>query len=155
MVLFITKNSRTSIDVWAGALSWCKIHDWFLHNSVRLRSSVLIDRTTLWQEFLIHENITLHLNELVVPFSDLAFLDASIGMIGLWFQCISHISSYELFEQIWIVVECRQHFLSIHLISKFSNFGKIFAAVSFIPNPCEEIAWHEPTFGQHHQQPLS
>ena len=34
-VLFLTKNSRTSIDVWADALSWCKIHDWFFHNSVR------------------------------------------------------------------------------------------------------------------------
>ena len=26
-VLFLTKNFRTSIDVWAGALSWCKIRD--------------------------------------------------------------------------------------------------------------------------------
>ena len=26
-VLFLPKNSRTSIEVWAGALSWCKIHD--------------------------------------------------------------------------------------------------------------------------------
>ena len=26
-VLFLAENSRTSIDVWAGALSWCKIHD--------------------------------------------------------------------------------------------------------------------------------
>ena len=34
-VLFLAKNSRTSIDVWAGALSCCKIHDWFFHNSVR------------------------------------------------------------------------------------------------------------------------
>ena len=33
-VLLVAKDSRTSIDVWAGALSWCKIHDWFFHNSV-------------------------------------------------------------------------------------------------------------------------
>ena len=30
---FMVKTSRTSIDVWVGALSWCKIHDWFSHNS--------------------------------------------------------------------------------------------------------------------------
>ena len=28
-VLFLAKNLRTSIDVGAGAFSWCKIHDWF------------------------------------------------------------------------------------------------------------------------------
>ena len=30
-ILFLAKNSRTSIDVWAGALSWCKMHDWLFH----------------------------------------------------------------------------------------------------------------------------
>ena len=34
-VLFLAKNSRTSIDVWANVLSWCKIYDRFFHNSVR------------------------------------------------------------------------------------------------------------------------
>ena len=33
-VLFLAKNSRTSINVWAGALSCCKIQDWFFHNSL-------------------------------------------------------------------------------------------------------------------------
>ena len=32
---FFAKNSRTSIDVWADALSWFKIHDWVFHNSMR------------------------------------------------------------------------------------------------------------------------
>ena len=27
MVLFLVKNLRPSINEWAGALSWCKIHD--------------------------------------------------------------------------------------------------------------------------------
>ena len=35
MVLFLAKNSRTSIDVWAGALTYRKIYDWFFHNSMR------------------------------------------------------------------------------------------------------------------------
>ena len=34
-VLFLAKNSGTSIDAWAGALAWCKIYDWFFHNSMR------------------------------------------------------------------------------------------------------------------------
>ena len=34
-VLFLAKNSRTSNNMGAGALSWCKIHDWFYQNSVR------------------------------------------------------------------------------------------------------------------------
>ena len=28
-LFFLAKNSRTNIDLWAGALSWCEIHDWF------------------------------------------------------------------------------------------------------------------------------
>ena len=31
---FFAKNLLTSIDVWADALSWYKIHDWFFNNSV-------------------------------------------------------------------------------------------------------------------------
>ena len=35
-VLFLAHISlRPSIDVWAGALSWYKIHDWFFYNSMR------------------------------------------------------------------------------------------------------------------------
>ena len=35
LILFSAKNSHTSSDVWAVTLSWCKIHVWFFHNSVR------------------------------------------------------------------------------------------------------------------------
>jgi len=34
-VLFLAKKSRTSNEVWAGALSWCKSHELFLHKSGR------------------------------------------------------------------------------------------------------------------------
>ena len=34
-VLFLTKNSSTSIDVLAGSLPWSKIHDWYFHFFVR------------------------------------------------------------------------------------------------------------------------
>ena len=35
MVFFLAESSRTKIDKWAGMLSWCNIHDWLFHNSVR------------------------------------------------------------------------------------------------------------------------
>ena len=28
-VFFLAEKSRTRINIWAGALSWCKIHNWF------------------------------------------------------------------------------------------------------------------------------
>ena len=34
-VLFLAKNSRTSNELWAGALSWCKSHELFFHKSGR------------------------------------------------------------------------------------------------------------------------
>ena len=34
-VLFLVKNSRTSSEVWAGALSWCNCHELFRHRSGR------------------------------------------------------------------------------------------------------------------------
>ena len=49
-----------------------------------------------------------HLTKLDVPFSVLALRDASIGMIGLWFQYHSH---SPMIRQIWIVVERRQHLM--------------------------------------------
>ena len=108
-LLFLSKNSHTSIDMLAGALLWCKIHDWFFHNSVhflRIASHIgayfkvvfLIDRTTLWQEFMMHCDIAIEENSghnlqiwpnLTRVFRS-SLLDASIGMIGLWFQCHSY-----------------------------------------------------------------
>ena len=37
----LTKNLRIGINVWIGALSWCKIYDWFLHNSVHFERIAL------------------------------------------------------------------------------------------------------------------
>ena len=34
-VLFLAKNSRTSNEMWARALSWCKSHELFFHKSER------------------------------------------------------------------------------------------------------------------------
>ena len=48
-------------------------------------------------------------------------------------------ASYDLFKQIWIVVEHRQHLLQF-----FCNFGTIVAAEGFIAKTSVEIAWHEP-----------
>ena len=119
-VLFLAKNSRISTDVWAGALSWCNIHDWFFHNSVsfwrialhnrRITSRwyfLLTVRTTLWQEIMmdhaiaIEENIKQNLQirpnftfDRTIP----AVVDAFIGMIRLWFHCYCHtlMISYQL-----------------------------------------------------------
>ena len=74
MILFLAKISRASVDVWASALSLCKIHDCFFHNSVRFSINCftqsthnfkvvfLIDRTTLWQEFMMHHAIEIKEN---------------------------------------------------------------------------------------------
>ena len=62
-VLFLVKNSSTSIDVLGGALSWCKIHEWFFHNSARFFKTVfLFVRTTLWQEFMMHYAVAIEEN---------------------------------------------------------------------------------------------
>ena len=119
-------------------VTWCVImkqNSWFLfleffefltndfsqspHN---LKVIFLIDHTTLWQAFIRHCNRRkqwakpLHLTELEVVSSVLAFLETFIGIFGLWFQWHSHhswfVASCDLFMQIWIVVECRQHLLS-------------------------------------------
>ena len=68
IVLFLGKNSRTSNDVWTGALSWCKSQFLFFHKSGsfwrisdcfaqiahNLQVIFIIDRSTLWQELMMH-----------------------------------------------------------------------------------------------------
>ena len=73
-VLFLVQNLSKSIDIWAGALSWCIIHDWFFHNSRQFLTDcfaqsahnfivvVLINRTTLWHEFIMHNAIAIEEN---------------------------------------------------------------------------------------------
>ena len=53
-VLFLAKNSRTSINVWADALSWSTIHNWFFHNSVRFQR---IKDKVHWQNFYLKTSI--------------------------------------------------------------------------------------------------
>ena len=113
------KNSLTSIDMCAGALSWCKIHDWFpqfyafLTNSFaqvahNFKVVFLIDCTTCLQ-FMMNHAITIEENSK----QNLHIGLGSSGMSGLWFQCHSHTPMIRhLFEQIWIVVQRRQHLLS-------------------------------------------
>ena len=71
----------------------------FMQSAYNFKVVFLIERTTLWQEFMMYYAICnrgkqwtkpSHLTELGLLFSVLAFLDASIGMFGLWFQCHSY-----------------------------------------------------------------
>ena len=104
-VLFLVKNSSTSIDVLGGALSWCKIHEWFFHNSARFFKTVFFFvRTTLWQEFMMHYVVAIEENSeqnlhIWPNLAVLALLNASIGMIGLWFQYHSH--THIIRHQLW------------------------------------------------------
>ena len=89
-------------------VSWCFIivqNPWlvsprfcaFLMNGfAQSAHNFLIDRTTLWQEFMMHHGIAIEENLHIWP--NLALLDAFIRMIGLWFQCHSHtpMSRYQL-----------------------------------------------------------
>ena len=52
-VLFLAKNSRTSLDVWAGAFLWCKICDWFFHNSVRCWRIASKNRRITWKQYCL------------------------------------------------------------------------------------------------------
>ena len=58
--------------------------------------------------------------------------------IYLWF-----VTSYYLFELIWIVVEhCQHHLSDVHaplFCSKFGNFGIIFAALLYMPKTSVKI----------------
>ena len=131
----------------------------FSQSAHNFKVAFLIDRTTLWQEFIMHHAHCnrkkqwakpLHLTELEELFSILAFLNAFIGMIGLWFQCHSCTSMirHKLWP-FWAHLD-RRWTLSTSperrhcFCSKFSNFGKIFAASRFMSKTSLKIAWHEP-----------
>ena len=67
-----------------------------------------------------------------------------VTTIYSWF-----VTSYNLFKQIWILVDVIQDSLSdghaTGFLSKFSNFRTNFAATRFRPKISKKIAWHEPT----------
>ena len=177
VVLFLAKNSRTSIDVWAVVLSWCKIHDWFFHNSVCFRwiasHNRLITQGSIpyWSYDLVgrihdapcHCNLEKqwakpsHLN---CFFSISSFLDPrKFGIIGLWFQCHSHVPVIRhqlwIFEQIWIVVERRQNLLIDVVIAQNSAILKQSSLphVSCLNHPYKLLGMSRRIW-QHHQQPL-
>ena len=95
---------------------------------------------------IVSKNFTFELN---LPFSVLALRNASIGIIGLWFQCLSR--TLMIRHHLWpfwvnldrIVVNIsRAMFMRRCFWSRFSNFGTIFVAIHFT------------TIWQHHQQHL-
>ena len=76
----------------------------------------------------------------------LKWLGLGVNVIAIhsWF-----VTSYDLFRQIWIVVEHCQHLLSDVSLrccfsSKFSHFWTIFAAARFMRKTSVNIALHEP-----------
>ena len=88
----------------------------------------------------------LHIWPSMMWFSALALL----GWLGFGFNVIAlHpwiITSYDIFKQIWIVIErCQLLLISMWccFCSKFSNFGTICAVTLFILKASVKIAWHE------------
>ena len=114
----------------------------FTQSPHNFKAVFLIDRTTLWQELFMHHAIA------IKETRSLGFLDAFIGMIGLWIQCHSHtpIIRHQLWS-FWANLVRRWTSSTSPkrcFCSKFSNFGTIFAAARFMPKTSVKIAWHEP-----------
>ena len=121
-VLLLAKNPCTSIDGWAGALSWCKIHDWFFYHSVRFWGIASRNRCITWPYDLVPRIHDLprhcrqrkqwekpsNLTKFDVFFRSWLFWTLPLGWWGFDFNFIVmhpwFITRYELFEQIWIVV---------------------------------------------------
>ena len=102
---------------------------------------LLINRTTLWQEYTLQSKKTMSktfaFDELDVLFLVLALLGSSIRVIVLWLQCHSHTPMIR--HQLWpFWANLDSHWTSLTFFcSKFSNFETIFAT-------SVKIAWHEP-----------
>ena len=118
-------------------VSWCVImvqNPWlvipqfcaFLTNCLaqsahNFKTVCLIDRTTLWQKFMMHHTIALeenseqnlHIWPNLTWFFRFCFWMLPLGWLGCGFHVIAiwFITSYELFEKIWIVVERSQYLL--------------------------------------------
>ena len=78
---------------------WAFLTNCFAQSAHNFKVIFLTDRTTLWQEFMMHHDIAIEENieknlyiwpNLTCFFSFLALLDTSIGMVRLWFQFNSH-----------------------------------------------------------------
>ena len=107
----------------------------------------IIDRKTLWHHVIaFEENSEQNIHfwpYLTYSFRSWLFWMLPFDWLGFGFNIIA---SYDLFEQVWIVFEHRQHLLSdVHatlFCSKYSNFGTVFAAARFMSNTSVKNSWH-------------
>ena len=90
-----------------------------------VKKAVLIDRTTLLQEFLKHHTIAIEKNSeqnlhfwpnFTCFFRSWLLWTLPLGWLGFGFIVIVihpwFVTNYDLFEQIWIVIERLQYFLN-------------------------------------------
>ena len=121
----------------------------------------LIDRTTLWQEFMIHHAIAIEENcqqnlhirsNLMCFFCFFHFRTLTLGCLEIGFHVIAlhqcFVTCYDLFEQIWLLLNVvsiswtmlmRQCFCA-----RFSNIWTICSGALFIPKTPVKIAWYVP-----------
>ena len=95
-----------------------------------------------------------------VLFSVLALLDASIGMIRIWFHCHNH--TCMISHQLWAFLSKSRSSLYVdniswglymrhYFCSQFINFG---TAAHFMSKTSEKLLGMSRTICRHHQQPL-
>ena len=146
-VLFLAKNWFTSIDMWGFPQLCAFLTNCFAQSAHNFKVVFRNDRTTLWQEFMMHHAIAIEENR------SWLFWTLPLGWLGFGFNVIAihswFVTSCDLFEQICIVVERLQHTawtmsMRCCFCSKFSNLGTIFAAARFMPTTSVENTWHEP-----------
>ena len=128
-------------------------YTWSTHN---FNVVFLIDRTTLWQEFICTTqlqlkktvNKTFIFDRSYVLFAVLALLDNFIGII----RCHSHTPMIR--HQLWFLSKSESSLNIVVNISwtlsmqccfrlKLSNFRTIFVAARFMPKTSVKIAWQE------------
>lgn len=117
----------------------------FAHMVHNFKMVLLIDRTTLCQEFMMF-HITaianpLFLTKLNVLFPVLKLLDDSIGMIGLWFQCHSHAPMVRqklwpfwatfLFAQILVILKPSSLIPYLNILKNYLAFELMISKIIF------------------------
>lgn len=117
MLLFLVKKMSTSITVWAGALSWCKIH-----NSV----------------YRIPYDTPRHCSRKRAEGKTFAFYWTWRAFFGLGSSGHFHRG-----DVLWLqrFVTC-YNLLGCHICLKISNFGTAFAAAHFMSETSVKMWWH-------------
>ena len=153
-VLVLAENSRTTIDVWDGALSRCKINDWFFHNSQstpNFKAVLLIPYDLVAR---IHSIAIKKKNSKIFTFDRIWCVVFGLGSFGDYplvstskpcthdsspvMSSLSKYGSLLNFVNIsWAM--SRQHWFC----SKFGNLGTIFAAIRSVFKTSVKIAWHD------------